>query len=132
MNIPDLPLADAVSLGSGDTFAGTAAINGLPTIHLNDGPNGVRKQAGDADALGLAPSLPATCFPPLTALGQSWDTELIHRVGAALGDEAQASTSSAHLSAAGTSSTSLKIRTSRECSARRGCEASRAAASERP
>jgi beta-glucosidase len=90
MNISALPLADAVSLGSGDSFDGTAAIGGLPTIHLNDGPNGVRKQAGDSDALGLAPSQPATCFPPLTALAQTWDTDLVRRVGAALGDEAQA------------------------------------------
>lgn len=90
MNINDLSLADAVSLGSGTTFNSTAAVGDVPSINLTDGPNGVRKQAGDADAIGLAPSLPATCFPPLTAMAQTWDTELVHRVGAALGDESQA------------------------------------------
>ena len=36
---------------------------GIPAITLSDGPNGVRKQAGAADHLGLNPSVPATCFP---------------------------------------------------------------------
>ena len=39
---------------------------GVPSITLSDGPNGVRKQAGTADHLGLNPSVPATCLcgPP--------------------------------------------------------------------
>ena len=36
---------------------------GVPAIWLSDGPNGLRKQAGAADHLGLNPSVPATCFP---------------------------------------------------------------------
>ena len=31
---------------------------GIPAITLSDGPNGVRKQAGAADHLGLNPSVP--------------------------------------------------------------------------
>lgn len=90
MNISDLSLAEAVSLGSGVSFNGTASAGDIPSVNLTDGPNGVRKQSGDSDAIGLAPSLPATCFPPLTAMAQTWDVELVHRVGAALGDESQA------------------------------------------
>lgn len=57
---------------------------------LTDGPHGLRKQDGDPDLLGLGASVAATCFPPAAGLGQSWDVELIHRVGAALGRECRA------------------------------------------
>ena len=36
---------------------------------LTDGPHGLRKQAGDADHVGLGRSVPATCFPTAAALG---------------------------------------------------------------
>ena len=36
---------------------------GIPSMYCSDGPNGVRRQAGAGDHLGLNPSLPATCFP---------------------------------------------------------------------
>ena len=57
---------------------------------LTDGPHGVRKQRASADHLGIGDSVPATCFPPAVALGSSFDPELLERVGAALGEEAQA------------------------------------------
>ena len=57
---------------------------------LTDGPHGVRKQREDSDHLGIADSVPATCFPPAVALGSSFDAELLERVGAALGEESQA------------------------------------------
>ena len=41
---------------------------GVPAIWLSDGPNGLRKQAGAADHLGLNPSEPATCFPPAATI----------------------------------------------------------------
>ena len=42
---------------SGDTVFTTRAYQkaGVPAITLSDGPNGVRKQAGAADHLGLNP-----------------------------------------------------------------------------
>ena len=46
---------------------------GVPSITLSDGPNGVRKQAGTADHLGLNPSVPATCFPTAATVACSWD-----------------------------------------------------------
>ena len=49
---------------------------GIPAITLSDGPNGVRKQAGAADHLGLNPSVPATCFPTSATVANSWDRSL--------------------------------------------------------
>ena len=60
---------------------------GVPAIWLSDGPNGLRKQAGAADHLGLNPSEPATCFPTAATIANSWDPELGEQVGRALGEE---------------------------------------------
>lgn len=84
-------LAEQAALGSGATFWTTKAVGGVPSILLTDGPHGVRRQAGStADHLGLGASEPATCFPPAVGLSQTWDPELVERVGAALGLESQA------------------------------------------
>lgn len=85
-----LSLADRAALGSGADFWTTKAVGPVPSLTMTDGPHGVRRQAGATDHLGLAESLPATCFPPAVALGQSWDPELVRRVGEALGREARA------------------------------------------
>ena len=60
---------------------------GIPAIFCSDGPNGVRRQAGAGDHLGLNPSVPATCFPTAAAMANSWDEELEQKVGTALGKE---------------------------------------------
>ncbi|OMC03888.1 glycosyl hydrolase [Mycobacterium sp. NS-7484] len=86
-----LDLSEQAALGSGASFWTTKAIGVLPSIVLTDGPHGVRRQSGSAaDHLGLAGSEPATCFPPAVGLSQTWDPELVERIGAALGDEARA------------------------------------------
>lgn len=85
-----LSTSEAASLSSGASFWTTKAVGDIPAIFVTDGPHGLRKQTGSADHLGLGGSVPATCFPPLAGLSQSWDPELIHRVGEALGDECQA------------------------------------------
>ena len=82
-----LTLSETASLSSGGSFWTTKAVGDVPAIVLTDGPHGLRKQTGPADHLGIGGSAPATCFPPLAGLGQSWDPELVSRVGAALGDE---------------------------------------------
>jgi len=86
----DLTLEEKASLTSGADFWTTKAIDriGLPSIMMTDGPHGLRKQAGGTDHLGLASSVPATCFPPAVGLGSSFDPEIIERVGAAIGVEA--------------------------------------------
>lgn len=81
---------EKAALGSGAAFWVTKDVGGLPRVMLEDGPHGVRHQSGDVDHMGIAPSDPATCFPPATALAQTWDPDLIERVGEALGTEARA------------------------------------------
>ncbi|MBP2266329.1 beta-glucosidase [Pseudarthrobacter sp. PvP004] len=85
-----LELEEKAALLSGRDFWSTAEVPGVPSMVLADGPHGVRRQKGDADNLGLHGSLPATCFPPGTALGSSWDPELAEEIGQALGREARA------------------------------------------
>ncbi|WP_424937272.1 MULTISPECIES: glycoside hydrolase family 3 C-terminal domain-containing protein [Bacteria] len=84
-----LTVEEKASLTSGADFWTTTAIPraGVPAIMLTDGPHGLRKQAGASDHLGLASSVPATCFPPATALGSAFDPVLAERVGVALGVE---------------------------------------------
>ncbi|PCE16358.1 glycosyl hydrolase [Microbacterium sp. SZ1] len=86
----DLTLEEKASLTSGADFWTTKSIDrvGLTSIMLTDGPHGLRKQADATDHLGLASSVPATCFPPAVGLGSSFDPELVERVGAAIGAEA--------------------------------------------
>ncbi|MGJ0390968.1 glycoside hydrolase family 3 C-terminal domain-containing protein [Microbacterium sp. CGR1] len=86
----DLTLEEKASLTSGADFWTTKAIDrvGLPSIMMTDGPHGLRKQSGGTDHLGLASSVPATCFPPAVGIGSSFDPEIIERVGAAIGVEA--------------------------------------------
>ena len=90
--IDAMTLEEKVSLLSGKDFWHTKSIERLkiPGIMLTDGPHGLRKQAGNADNLGLGESIPATCFPTASALAQSWDESLLEKVGAALGTEAAA------------------------------------------
>ncbi|MFI5718435.1 glycoside hydrolase family 3 C-terminal domain-containing protein [Nocardia sp. NPDC051750] len=79
-------------LGSGRDFWSTEPIGDISSISVSDGPHGLRHQdpAHSGDALGIGPSIPATCFPPAVGLSQSWDPEIAARVGAAIGREAQA------------------------------------------
>ncbi len=90
--IKTLDLEQKCALLSGGTVFTTRALpgKGIPAITLSDGPNGVRKQAGAADHLGLNPSVPATCFPTSATVANSWDPALGEAVGAAMGEEAAA------------------------------------------
>nr|WP_243696956.1 glycoside hydrolase family 3 C-terminal domain-containing protein [Labedella endophytica] len=90
--LADLTLEEKASLTSGADFWTTKGVDrvGIPSVMLTDGPHGVRKQREGGDHLGLADSVPTTCFPPAVALGSSWDRELVRRVGVALGEEARA------------------------------------------
>ena len=90
--IKTLDLEQKCALLSGETVFTTRALpgKGIPAITLSDGPNGVRKQAGAADHLGLNPSVPATCFPTSATVANSWDPALGQAVGRAMGEEAAA------------------------------------------
>lgn len=59
---------------------------GIPSLKMTDGPHGARTVSDDDPTA----TLPATCFPTGSALGATWNTELVNRVGAAIGDETRA------------------------------------------
>jgi beta-glucosidase len=52
---------------------------------VSDGPHGVRR-VPDVHAMVIE-SLPATCFPTASCLASTWDVDLIHKMGEALGEE---------------------------------------------
>ncbi|MDR6867148.1 beta-glucosidase [Microbacterium resistens] len=87
--LSSLSIEEKASLTSGADFWTTKGVEsaGIPSIMLTDGPHGLRKQEAESDHLGLGASVPATCFPPATALGSTFDPELAARVGVALGVE---------------------------------------------
>ncbi|KJL27434.1 Thermostable beta-glucosidase B [Microbacterium azadirachtae] len=88
-HLPELSTEEKASLTSGRDFWTLKPIDrvGVPSIMVTDGPHGLRKQAAESDHLGLSESVPATCFPPASGLGSSFDPELAERVGVALGVE---------------------------------------------
>ncbi|HWV78490.1 MAG TPA: glycoside hydrolase family 3 N-terminal domain-containing protein, partial [Isoptericola sp.] len=93
--LASLTLEEKASLLSGVDFWHTQPVERdgdtlVPSVMVTDGPHGLRKQDETADHLGLGNSVPATCFPTAAALGSSWDTDLLRRVGAALGRETRA------------------------------------------
>lgn len=90
--VSEMTLEEKAGLCSGLDFWHTKGVErlGIPSIMVTDGPHGLRKQAEDSDHLGLNASVPATCFPSAVTLASSWDRELAHTVGTALGEECQA------------------------------------------
>ncbi|MDY6878405.1 MAG: glycoside hydrolase family 3 C-terminal domain-containing protein [Chloroflexota bacterium] len=56
----------------------------IPTLKVSDGPNGVRGEGGDTCEITSA------SFPVGTAIGATWNPELIGQVGKALAQEAKA------------------------------------------
>ncbi|KAH8796458.1 glycoside hydrolase superfamily [Hyaloscypha finlandica] len=76
---------EKTSLLAGADWWHTVALpqHGVPAIRVSDGPNGVR---GTKFFNGIK----AACFPCGTALGATWDTELLHQAGVAMGHESKA------------------------------------------
>src|SRR5919107_1713396 len=88
----ELTVAEKASLTSGSSFWYTAPVDrlGVPAIMVSDGPHGLRAQPRESDHVGLAGSLPATCFPTASAIASAWNPELLRRIGQALAQEARA------------------------------------------
>jgi beta-glucosidase len=89
--LAQLSLEEKAALLDGSDFWHTEPVVrlGVPRIMVSDGPHGLRKVAAPDDA-GIEHSAEATCFPPAAGLGSSWDPELAHRIGQALGEECRA------------------------------------------
>lgn len=90
--LAQLTLEEKCSLLSGSDFWHTQPVErlGIPALMVSDGPHGLRKQAENADEMGLEESVPATCFPTAAALASTWDVTLLTEIGRALAEEAKA------------------------------------------
>ncbi|KAK3181529.1 beta-glucosidase [Lecanicillium sp. MT-2017a] len=85
-----LTLTEKVELLSGIDFWHTKALpkHGVPSLRMSDGPNGVR-------GTKFFNGVPAACFPCGTALGSTFNQELLEEAGRTMGNEAIAK--SAHI-----------------------------------
>ncbi|ORY56324.1 glycosyl hydrolase family 3 N terminal domain-containing protein [Pseudomassariella vexata] len=79
-----LSMAEKVDLLAGIDFWHTKALpqHGIPSLRLSDGPNGVR---GTKFFNGIK----AACFPCGTALGATFNVELLEEAGKKMGEEAK-------------------------------------------
>ena len=84
-----LTLDEKAQLCSGSDFWHLHGIDhlDLPSIMVTDGPHGLRKQPEEADHIGLAESVAATCFPTASGLAATWNIDLIKKVGVTLAKE---------------------------------------------
>lgn len=79
-----LTLEEKANLLVGHTNMTTYPIEekGIPSFTMSDGPHGVRKEnSGETMVSNIHKNSPATCFPCLSTLSNTWDTELMYRVG---------------------------------------------------
>lgn len=85
--VSQLSLEQLAALVSGADDWRTVAIPelGLAAAEVSDGPHGLRTETG-VDQVWI----PSTAFPTASALGATWDRDLIRRVGVALGEESRA------------------------------------------
>ena len=85
----DVELDDLTAAVAGIDLWNTPGIpeHGLPPMRVTDGPNGARGPSFTG--------VPSACFPCGTALGATWDPDLVERVGHAIGEEAR--TKGAHV-----------------------------------
>lgn len=88
--ISELTLEEKISLLTGENWWHTRSIErervNIPSIRMSDGPYGIRIPKEDNGAA----SEPGTCFPVGVSMGATWNTELITKIGEALGEEARA------------------------------------------
>lgn len=88
----ELTLDEKISLCSGQDFWHSQGVErlGIPAIMMCDGPHGLRKQEHEADHMGINQSIETVCYPTASALAASFDTDVLQRLGEALGEECQA------------------------------------------
>ncbi len=85
--LSNIPTHQKAALTVGKDFWHGPSWEPFGPLLLTDGPNGLRKQIGKADHLGLNESVPATCFPTSSCLACSFDETILYEVGASIGGE---------------------------------------------
>lgn len=89
--IQKMTLEEKASLCSGHDFWHSEGVPrvGIPSVMLTDGPHGIRKRSEEKKEKGksVLKGAPAICYPTASATACSWDTDLIYRMGEALGEE---------------------------------------------
>lgn len=87
-----MTLEEKAQMCSGRDFWKTQDIErlGVPSVMMCDGPNGLRKQLGQGDHLGINESIKTVCYPTASALASSFNKDLLKMLGEALGEECQA------------------------------------------
>lgn len=90
--VSQMTLEEKAGMCSGKDFWHLKSVErlGIPEVMVTDGPHGLRKQAENADHLGINESIKAVCFPTACATACSFDRELLEEMGSALGKECQA------------------------------------------
>ena len=63
---------------------------GIRSLFLTDGPHGVRRVTESSGAFGLTDSAPSSAFPTSATVANTWDPELVRRMGAAVARECRA------------------------------------------
>ncbi|MCP4142226.1 MAG: beta-glucosidase [Chloroflexi bacterium] len=84
--LSNLSLEEKVTMLAGKDTWRTHAIErlGISPLKVTDGPNGVRGENKDTK------SQTSASFPIGTAMGATWNPELVHEIGVALGEETKA------------------------------------------
>lgn len=77
---------EKIKLLTGSGMWHTQEVEDLPSVHLSDGPHGLRKQEEKERQNNV--SLVSTCYPTASALACSWDVTAAERLGRAVAKEA--------------------------------------------
>ena len=89
--LQEMTLEEKAQMCSGRDFWHSQDVErlGIPSVMMCDGPNGLRKQKGQGDHLGINESIETVCYPASSAIACSFDRELLKKLGESLGDECQ-------------------------------------------
>ena len=87
--ISELTLEEKACLLSGHKSWHTNKISRLdiPSIFLTDGPHGLRKKRENSKEVGLGETELSKAFPHAVTTGSTWNTQLIYKMGTAMGKE---------------------------------------------
>jgi beta-glucosidase len=86
--VAQLTLDEKAALMAGDDLWSTAAVErlGIPKVQVTDGPNGAR----GTSIPGVGNAVSSFCAPCGSALGATWNVDLVEQIGAAIGADARA------------------------------------------